>query len=420
MLDPEKEKTRPLTPQGKEAVSYSGREFYLFIAISIVLIIANGIGWLGFIFSLSNTIGGSWGKIIVTVGLIVISLLLVLAGFLLFIFYRKSPRGLWIVWGLLLAFLVIAVGVFAGIRSGLNTRLTTERGKRLEIAAEYFNYGIDSMNQGNYELAKSQFMYVNDLVPGFPGLLERLTEVEMKLAMALTPIATLTLTPTPDTRGIGEMFNQAKQAIQAQDWNAALSNLESMRNLEPGYNAIEADAMYYLVLRMLGVQQINGGDLESGIYDLTLAARFAPLDREAEGSREWARRYLTAAAYWGIDWEAVVNLFEPIASNWPYLQDINGRTAISRFIEGMIRFGDQYAARGDACNAFHQYQRARDSLSQIGQNESFVLQGDTEDLQTKIDKVFLVCYPPTATPEPTYTPTPTDNIVVTETDTPTP
>jgi hypothetical protein len=420
MFDPEKEKTRPLTLQGKEAVLYSGRDFYVFIAISIVLIFANGIGWLGFIFSLSNTIGGSWGKIVVTIGLIVISLLLVLAGFLLFIFYRKSPRGLWIVWGLLIAFLVIAVGVFAGIRSGLNTRLATERGKRLELAAEYFNYSIESMNQGNYELAKSQLMYVNDLVPGFPGLLEKLTEVEMKLALALTPIATPTLTPTPDTRGIREMFDQAKLAIQAQDWNVALSNLESMRNLEPGYNAIEADAMYYLVLRMLGVQQINGGDLESGIYDLTLAEHFAPLDREAEGSREWARRYLTAAAYWGIDWEAVVNLFAPIASNWPYLQDINGRTAISRFIEGMIRFGDQYAARGDACNAVHQYNLARDSLSQIGLNESFVLQGDTEDLQTKINNVYLVCYPPTSTPEPTYTPTPTESIVITETDTPTP
>jgi hypothetical protein len=91
------------------------------------------------------------------------------------------------VWGLLLAFLVIAVGVFAGIRSGLNTRLAAERGKRLELAAEYFNYGIDSMNQGNYELAKSQFMYVNDLVPGFPGLIEKLTEVEMKLTLKLTP-----------------------------------------------------------------------------------------------------------------------------------------------------------------------------------------------------------------------------------------
>jgi hypothetical protein len=193
-----------------------------------------------------------------------------------------------------------------------------------------------------------------------------------------------------------------------------------MRNLEPGYNAIETDAMYYLVLRMLGVLQINSGDLESGIYDLTLAERFAPLDREADGSREWARRYLTAAAYWGIDWEAVVNLFEPIATNWPYLQDINGRTAISRFIEGLIRFGDQYVTRGDACNAFHQYQLARDSLSKIGQNETFVLQGDTEDLQAKIARVYIVCYPPTPTPAPTFTITPTENNVMTETQTPTP
>ncbi len=419
MLNSENEKTKPLESKGKEVVSYSGREFYIFITISLVLMIANALGWLGFVFSLSNTIGGAWGKIIITIGLIVVTLLLVLAGFLLFIFYRKSPRGLWIVWGLLLAFLIIAVGVFAGIRSGLNTRLIAERDKRLEIAAEYFNYGVESMNQGNYQLAKSQFIYVNDLVPGFPGLVEKLTEVEMKLALALTPIATPTPSPTPDTRGIGEMFNQAKLAIQAQDWKTALANLEAMRNLEPGYNAIEADSMYYLVLRMLGVLQINSGDLESGIYDLTLAERFAPLDREADGSREWARRYLTAAAYWGIDWEAVVNLFEPIAQNWPYLQDINGRTAISRFIEGIIRFGDQYTGRGDACNAYQQYQRARNSLSQIGQDESFVLQGDSENLQTKIARVYLICFPPTATPQPTFTITPTEIIVVTDSETPT-
>jgi len=45
--------------------------------------------------------------------------------------------------------------------------------------------------------------------------------------------------------------------------------------------------MLFISLRQRGVDKIwKEGDLEGGIYDLALAARFAPLDVQASSSRE--------------------------------------------------------------------------------------------------------------------------------------
>ena len=41
------------------------------------------------------------------------------------------------------------------------------------------------------------------------------------------------------------------------------------------------------------------GNLEGGIYDLTLAERFAPIDKDADGFRSWARYYSNRIKFLG-------------------------------------------------------------------------------------------------------------------------
>jgi hypothetical protein len=68
--------------------------------------------------------------------------------------------------------------------------------------------------------------------------------------------------------------------------------------------------MYYIALRYRGVQKIiYEGNLEGGMYDLSLTESFGPLDHEANGFRNWARMYVSGASFWEIDWERVLSFF---------------------------------------------------------------------------------------------------------------
>ena len=54
--------------------------------------------------------------------------------------------------------------------------------------------------------------------------------------------------------------------------------LDTLRRKDPAFHTVEVDGMYYFALRNLGVDLIQAGNLEGGIYELTLAERFAPLE----------------------------------------------------------------------------------------------------------------------------------------------
>jgi hypothetical protein len=118
-----------------------------------------------------------------------------------------------------------------------------------------------------------------------------------------TPTVTPSPVPTHDFSGAEEAYARAQQLIAAQDWPAAISALDEMRKLDPTYQTSLVDGMYYFALRNYGVNLINGGNLEGGIYQITLAERFGTIDRDANGLREGARIYLIGASFWELDWQ---------------------------------------------------------------------------------------------------------------------
>jgi hypothetical protein len=95
-----------------------------------------------------------------------------------------------------------------------------------------------------------------------------------------------------------------------------------MRKDAPDFNASRWTACTTSALRNYGVSLIQQrGDLEGGIYQLTLAERFAPLDKTAAGLREGARTYILAASYFGLNWGRTVELFRSVAGAWPSMWD---------------------------------------------------------------------------------------------------
>jgi hypothetical protein len=205
------------------------------------------------------------------------------------------------------------------------------------------------------------------------------------------------LTPTPDFSGLESAFARAQQLVQAQDWPNALAALDVVRKMDPTYNAAQVDGMYYFSLRNQGYNLIlNQGNLEGGIYYLTLAERFGPLDNNAAGLRDAARMYITGASFWELDWKQAVDYFSQVGAGWPSMYD-GTMTAGQRLYIASMRYGDELFDQQDFCGAYAQYQVA----------QSY---GNLDDTAANhANQAFQTCYPATATPEvliPTETPTP--------------
>jgi hypothetical protein len=184
------------------------------------------------------------------------------------------------------------------------------------------------------------------------------------------------------------LLAQAKQLVAAGQWQNALTVLDTLRAKDSTFHAVEVDGMYYFALRNLGVDLIQAGNLEGGIYELTLAERFAPLDNVAHVLRDNARFYITAASFWELDWERAAEYFSQL--NGSGIWD-GTMTATERYRIAAINYGDQLYGEERFCDAYEQY-LAAETTGPLD-----------EQTQGRSHQAYLACYPPTGTPAPTAT-----------------
>jgi len=330
--------------------------------------------------------------------------------------HRRSLRGWVIAGGILLILLLGGLGTYLGYHAAQVARSQMSREQIVTLATEQMMLAQQDLEQGRFQNARRRLEYVIQLDPNFPGVQEKLAEVMIQEAFSLTPTATIALatstpTPTPDFRGEEEIFNNARQLLAQKEWFAVLDMLDALRNKNLTYRAVEVDGMYYIALRNRGLAKINNGNLEGGLYDLALVERFGPLDVDAQGVRNWARLYLTGAAYWGVRWDQVIFYFSQIVPAYPGLRDVNGVTALERYRMALIKYGDQLATEGKYCEALKQYEAAQ----QVAPDGM---------LEPTMTAVYNLCYvQPTETPTLPFTLTPTPSttgVILPPTETPTP
>ena len=292
------------------------------------------------------------------------------------------------------AIVILFLAILGGYNSGISIRRSNQSSVMAQQLGEQFQFALVDMEFGRYENAKQRLEFIIQNDPSFPGAQEKLTEV-LVLMNVPTPTATPSLTPTPDFSGAEQAYARAQQLIAAQDWPGALGALDEMRKLDPTYQTSLVDGMYYFSLRNYGVNLINQGNLEGGIYQITLAERFGPLDRDANGLREGARVYLIGASFWELDWAQALFYFDQVYRGWAGLWD-GTMTASERYRIASMRYGDELFAQENYCDdggALIQYQNAQ----AIGALDN-TAQGNYDD-------ALLVCFPATATFGPTETPT---------------
>jgi tetratricopeptide (TPR) repeat protein len=275
---------------------------------------------------------------------------------------KKRRSFKWLLWplaGVALLILVAVVAAGLGYGSGIGLRKAAASTQAAGSALDQFQRGLEDMGKGNYYTARQRFEYVIRLDPNFPGAAEKLAEAIMYLDATATPTvqATPTITPTPDTRAVEELWNQAQSAMASKDWNAAVESLLALRAKDINYHVVDVDGMLFVALRNRGYAKITQTDLESGIYDLTLASNFGPLDSEAEGLMSWSQMYITGASFWGIDWQQVIDYFSQVAPQMPNLMDGSGMTATERLRQAYFEYGNTLAA-SEPCKAVELYQQS--------------------------------------------------------------
>ncbi|HUF00657.1 MAG TPA: hypothetical protein VMN99_15490 [Anaerolineales bacterium] len=287
----------------------------------------------------------------------------------------KPWRGRALLFNALGLIVILFLAILAGYGSGISIRKDNQSSNISQQLGEQFQYALVDIEFGRYANARQRLEFIIAHNPTFPGAQDKLTQV-LVLMNQPTPTITPSLTPTPDFTGAEQAFTQAQQLIAAQDWPGAIGTLDQIRKLDPTYQTGQVDGMYYFALRNYGYDLITRqGNLEGGIYHFTLAERFGPLDRDANGLREGARYFLIGASFWELDWYQAVLYFQQVYAGYPGLWD--GTSTVSeRFYVASMRYGDQLVEQGQYCDAIAQYENAQalgalDAQAQEGYERAF-------------------------------------------------
>jgi hypothetical protein len=295
---------------------------------------------------------------------------------------KKSSRIRSILIGIFGFILLIGLGGYGGYSSALGVRESAKVQIINQQLGQQYQFALVDIQFGRYDAAKQRLEFILQNDPTFPGALDTLTQV-LVLSNKPTPTPTASAPPTVDFSGVESAFAKAQQLVAAQDWPNALSALDQVRKLDPTYNASLVDGMYYFSLRNYGVALVGQGNLEGGIYQLTLAERFGPLDNTAHILRDNARFYLNAASYWELDWKKAAEAFAQL--NGSGLSD-GTMNATERYYYAAMRYGDKLFADGNYCDAYEQYKDAQTI-------------GNLDGVASKnANQAFQQCYPPTEVP----------------------
>jgi tetratricopeptide (TPR) repeat protein len=309
----------------------------------------------------------------------------------------KSRKARWIWLGILSVFLLAAIGVGLGYYSAIQLRLQKQNENTVIQSTTQYELGLQDLAEGRLEIARKRFEYVIQIDPNFPGAADKLAQVLVQLSLLKTPTQqptpTLFMTPTPDVTGVDAKFQLAVTQLKNGEWDAVLGTVDAVRAENDTYKTVQLDGLVYMALRNRGIWKIQNALLEGGIYDLSLASTIAPIDREANNYRDWAAQYITAASFWGIDWENAIFYFGQIYNSVPNLRDSTGWTAVERYRLAYVFYGDALSKKSDYCKAAEMYQAALD------------LSADPA-VEPTLMAVKELCEGPTNTPgKPTKTPT---------------
>src|SRR5574341_761169 len=246
----------------------------------------------------------------------------------------KSSRKSKYSWVILILFAAVAffitagIGAIGGYQSGLREYQRQQTYEVVDSLQEQYVLGVQDMEAGHYDLARQRFEHILKHNPAFPGAAEKLVQVMKVLYATATPTAipaTVTPTPTQDLRPVQDLYTQAQNDYAQGNWTSVIDVLLALRKADATYHVVDVDSLLFSSLRNRGLQKIREeASLEGGMYDLSLAERFGPLDAEADNWRNLARLYVIGLSFWEVYPEQAVFYFSQVAAAAPGLRDGTG------------------------------------------------------------------------------------------------
>jgi tetratricopeptide (TPR) repeat protein len=302
------------------------------------------------------------------------------------------PKRRRFLYALLVYIVAMAIIGTLAFFQGRNINTETQTAAVSQALDEQFKLGLLDLEAGRFELARQRFEAVISYDPAYPGAEDMLVEALVNSNIpTITPTSLPTATPDPSPPD--QLLATAEAAITEADWDTAIDKLLTLRAKDPSFETARVDGLMYIALRNLGMELIAQGLMEEGLYNLSLAARFGPLDRDALFRETLARQYILANSYIGLNWARAAELFGPLCEQGATLD------SCPKFGDAAWRYGEQLEDADDICGAAEYYTASLDAWPNPD------LEEEAEDAVEKCEESRRP--PPTSTPEFTPTPSPT-------------
>jgi hypothetical protein len=284
--------------------------------------------------------------------------------------------------------LYLTVG-FIAWQSGENIRSEREETLQSEQISRQVTLAQDDISQGSYNLALRRLAWVLEHDPNNEDALALRHQAEAALKTALTPDAPATPAPSPEpspTSGANGDQAQELQRMQRlerqNNWQELLDSTLAFQRQYPDYERLKTDGLLYNAYLNQGLAQVQGDQIEIGIYHLAQAENLGDLSQEALDYWLWAELYLQGIAYYGVNWGAAASFFRDLCLAAPFYQG-----ACDKLYDSLVAQGDQFSNALEWCPAIEYYREAR----QYGRNQA---------LDDKLSQAIQGCAEATPTPAP--------------------
>ena len=280
----------------------------------------------------------------------------------------------WLLWVIapvtVLAAALIVLALVLGIQAG-QRQVEVQRRQQVGIAIQR---AMDYRMEGRLEEALAEYQRVLVLDPGNTAAvtgIENLLELAsasgapVNLAQATPPVDDAqsaeeaypaTASPTAATTALSpedQLWQQARTAYEAGEWDAAEEALLELRTSAPKFRQTDVEDTLFNLYVNLAAETDQTDDLEQALAYVDKALELRPDEVELRDARSMAATYLDVLTYTGVDWERTIELLEELYVRNPEYRDVKNRLQ-----QALLAYGDSLADEKEWCDAAQRYRSA--------------------------------------------------------------
>lgn len=253
---------------------------------------------------------------------------------------RQSP------FFLVALFLCSAMTLAAAIPAGLGVIIGLRDRDELVLAnaEDHYRRAVQYDAEHYPELALAELQLALRYNPNYAPARDKLLEMQTRSA---------TVTSQGPINVAAQLYNQATQSLQSQNWDDAINEFEEVRRVDPEYQKANVSGFLFQAYMGGGKMAVAVGNIDLARQRFENALGLQPNDANAQRQRDLARAYLQGQEAIGYDWGTAVTNFQKVYQADPNYYDVK-----KQLVNALLGNGDLAAKRGAWCIAAREYDRA--------------------------------------------------------------